>query len=139
MRKPYKIVFMGTPQFSVPGLQALHRHYADKGLVVLGVPSNDFGRQEPGTEAQIKQFCTTTYGVSFPMTSKMPVKNGPGQCALYQYLTDKGNNGVLDAEIAWNFNKVLVGKDGVPIRHYDSRVKPEDAGLRKDIEKALVE
>jgi glutathione peroxidase len=118
------------------GLQALYEKYKDKGLVVLGVPSNDF-KQETGSEAEIKAFCSTKYAVTFPMLAKMSVKNGPDQSELYRYLTDKSRNGVLDAQIAWNFNKVLVGKDGKPVRHFASKVKPDDPPLVEAIEEAL--
>ncbi|GMV98454.1 MAG: hypothetical protein AMXMBFR83_28040 [Phycisphaerae bacterium] len=124
-----------TKQYA--GLQKLYEDYKDKGLVVLGVPSNDFGQQEPGTESEIKEFCTSRYHVTFPMLAKVSVKNGPQQTALYKYLSEKARNGVLDAKVAWNFNKFLVGKDGKVIRHYESKVAPEDEKLRADIEKAL--
>ena len=124
-----------TPQYA--GLEALYESYKDKGLVVLGVPSNDFGGQEPGTSDEIKQFCSSKYNVTFPMLEKVPVKNGAEQNALYQYLSDKSKNGVLDAKVSWNFNKFLVGKDGKVIKHYDSKVKPDDAGLKADIDRAL--
>jgi glutathione peroxidase len=118
------------------GLQGLYEKYKDKGLVVLGVPSNDF-KQEPSSEAEIKAFCSEKYAVTFPMLAKMPVKNGPDQSDLYRYLTDKSRNGVLDAQIAWNFNKVLVGKDGRPIRHFASKVAPDDPKLIEAVEEAL--
>ena len=124
-----------TPQYA--GLQALYEEYKDKGLVVLGVPSNDFGAQEPGTEADIKTFCSTEFNVTFPMLSKMSVKNGDKQCDLYQYLSQKEKNGVFDAEIQWNFNKILVGKNGVPIKHYESKVTPDDPALLADVQAAL--
>jgi glutathione peroxidase len=124
-----------TPQYE--GLQKLHEKYKDRGLVLLGVPSNDFGGQEPGTEEQIKAFCKTKYAVTFPMLAKVSVKNGPDQCDLYNYLTHKSRNGVLDAQIAWNFNKILVGKDGKPIRHFASKVKPDDPTLIGAIEATL--
>jgi len=124
-----------TKQYA--GLQKLYEEYKDRGFVVLGVPSNDFRGQEPGTEQEIKQFCSTVYNVTFPMTSKVSVKNGPDQTPLYQYLTQKEKNGVLDATVTWNFNKFLVGKDGRPIKHYESKVTPEDETLRRDIEAAL--
>ncbi|GMU23948.1 MAG: glutathione peroxidase [Phycisphaerae bacterium] len=124
-----------TPQYD--GMEKLYRDYKDKGLVVLGVPSNDFGAQEPGTEAEIKEFCSSKYDVTFPMLAKVPVKNGPQQCELYQYLSDKSRNGVLDAKVAWNFNKFLVGKDGRVIRHYESKVAPHDPKLIADIDAAL--
>jgi glutathione peroxidase len=124
-----------TKQYT--GLQKLYEEYKDKGLVVLGVPSNDFRGQEPGTEQEIKQFCSTVYNVTFPLTSKVSVKNGPDQTPLYQYLTQKEKNGAFDATVSWNFNKFLVGKDGRPIKHYESKVTPEDETLRRDIEAAL--
>ncbi len=124
-----------TPQYT--GLQELYTKFKDKGLVVLGVPSNDFGKQEPGSEKEIKEFCSTKFHVTFPMLAKVSVKNGPEQCSLYQYLTSKAKNGVLDATVGWNFNKFLIGKDGKPIKYYDSKVKPESEQLAKDIEGAL--
>jgi glutathione peroxidase len=124
-----------TPQYT--GLQKLYEDYKDKGVVVLGVPSNDFGKQEPGTSTDIKQFCSTKYSVTFPLLAKVPVKNGPTQCDLYRYLCDKEQNGRLDAQVSWNFNKFLIGKDGKPIKHYPSKVAPEDKDLRADIEAAL--
>ena len=120
-------------------LEALWRRYRDQGLVVLGVPSNDFGRQEPGSDAEIKEFCSSKYRTTFPMLAKVAVKSGPGQAPLYRYLTSKAANGVLDATVAWNFNKFLVGRDGRPIRHYASKVAPDDERLRRDIESALAE
>ena len=119
------------------GLEKLYEAYKDKGLVVLGVPSNDFGGQEPGTEAEIKAFCTAKYSVTFPMLSKVSVKNGANQCDLYNYLTHKSRNGVLDAEVAWNFNKFLVGKDGKVVHYFPSKVKPDDAPLVDAINEAL--
>lgn len=126
-----------TPQYK--GLQKLYEEYKDEGLVIVGVPSNDFRGQEPGTEAQIKEFCTRSYGVTFPLLAKVPVKNGLEQTPLYHYLTQKSRNGVLDAKVSWNFNKFLIGRDGRPIRHYESKVRPEDPELRADIEKAIQE
>ncbi len=124
-----------TPQYT--GLEALYQSLQGKDFVLIGVPSNDFGAQEPGTAQEIKLFCTSNYNVTFPMLEKMPVKNGPEQCELYQYLTHKDQNGMLDAQISWNFNKILIGKNGVPIKHYESKVTPDDPGLRADIEAAL--
>ena len=126
-----------TPQYT--GLQKLYADHKDAGLVVLGVPSNDFGKQEPGTEAEIKTFCSTKYQVTFPMLAKVSVKNGEQQCDLYRYLSDQSQNDVLDAEVSWNFNKFLVGKDGRPIKHYPSKIKPDDAALLADIQTALKE
>ena len=124
-----------TPQYA--GLEALYREYKDKGLVVLGVPSNDFGRQEPGSNAEIKEFCSTKYRTTFPMLAKVSVSKGPEQAPLYRYLTSKKENGVVDATVSWNFNKFLVGKDGRLIRHYASKVTPDDKALRQAIEAAL--
>lgn len=121
------------------GLEALYEKYKDKGLVIVGFPSNDFGNpgQEPGTEQEIKQFCSSKFNVTFPMMSKSSVKNGPDQSPLYQYLSEKSQNGVLDAKVSWNFNKFLVSKDGHVVKHYESKVTPENEGLIKDIEAAL--
>lgn len=124
-----------TPQYA--GLEALYREYKDNGLVVLGVPSNDFGRQEPGSNAEIKAFCSTKYRTTFAMLAKVSVSRGPEQAPLYRYLTSKKENGVLDATVAWNFNKFLVDKDGRLIGHYASKVAPDDKGLRQAIEAAL--
>ncbi len=124
-----------TPQYS--GLEKLYQQYKGEGLVVLGVPANDFGRQEPGSNKEIKEFCSTKYRTTFPMLAKVSVIQGNEQAPLYRYLTTKAENGVLDAKVAWNFNKFLVGKDGRVIRYYGSKVTPEDEGLRKDIEAAL--
>lgn len=124
-----------TPQYT--GLQKLYSDYKDKGLIVLGVPSNDFGKQEPGSETEIKEFCSSKFHVTFPMLAKVSVKNGPEQCDLYQYLTQKQRNGNLDATVAWNFNKFLITKDGQPIKYYESKVKPDDAQLIADIEAAI--
>lgn len=124
-----------TPQYA--GLEKLYRQYKDKGLIVLGVPSNDFGRQEPGSNAEIKEFCSTKYRTTFPMLSKVSVVKGPDQAPLYKYLTRQTENGVLDATVAWNFNKFLVGRDGRVIRHYASKVAPDDEAMRKAIEAAL--
>jgi glutathione peroxidase len=124
-----------TPQYA--GLQELYTRYRDRGLVVLGVPSNDFGQQEPGTNEEIKAFCSTKFRTTFPMLSKVSVKEGPEQVPLYRFLTDSKQNGVLDATVSWNFNKFLIGRDGRPIRHYVSKVKPDDEQLIADIEAAL--
>jgi glutathione peroxidase len=119
-----------TPQYA--GLQALYDRYKAKGFVVLGVPSNDFGAQEPGSEAEIKDFCKRNYGVTFPMTSKVVV-TGSEKTPLYAYLTQTGG------EVGWNFTKFLVGKDGKVRARFDSSTKPESAELTTAIEKALAE
>jgi glutathione peroxidase len=117
-----------TPQYT--GLESLYQKYKDRGFTILGFPANDFGAQEPGTDAEIKTFCSTRYSVTFPMFSKIAVK-GDGQAPLYQYLT--GSQG----EVKWNFTKFLVGKDGQAIRKFDSAVKPDAAELTAAIEAAL--
>lgn len=98
-----------TPQYAE--LEKLYKDAASQGLVVLGFPCNQFGGQEPGTEADIKKFCTKEYSVTFPMFSKIEVK-GENQAPLYNYLTHKAENGVLESPVKWNFQKFLVGKDG---------------------------
>jgi glutathione peroxidase len=109
-----------TPQYEE--LQALYEKYKDK-LVVIGVPANNFGGQEPGTNAEIKAFCSGNYKVTFPMTTKVSVK-GDDMCELYQWLTSKTKNGVLDAEVKWNFNKFLLNENGELIAYFGSKVKP---------------
>ena len=113
------------------GLESLYREYKDKGFEILGFPSNDFGAQEPGTEAEIKSFCSLTYDVTFDMFSKVQVK-GSGIVDVYKYLTDNTGN-----QVEWNFNKFLVDKEGKVVKYYPSNIAPEDAGLRKDIEALL--
>jgi glutathione peroxidase len=119
-----------TPQYT--GLEKLHRELKGKGFVVLGFPSNDFGGQEPGTAAEIRQFCSLNYDVSFPLFEKVVTKAGAGQSPLYANLQKQA--GELPS---WNFAKYLVGRDGRVVKFYKSGVKPEDPGLRKDIEAAL--
>jgi len=117
-----------TPQYT--GLEKLYETYKDKGLVLVGFPANNFKGQEPGTNLQIKEFCTSKYNVTFPMMSKISVK-GEDIHPLYKLLTDE------KGQVTWNFNKFLIGRDGKLIEHFDSKVKPDDAKLTKAIEKAL--
>lgn len=119
-----------TPQYS--DLEKLNQKFKDKGLVILGFPCNDFGGQEPGSAKEIRDFCTTTYPVNFPMMEKVQVKTGPGQSELFEFLGTR--TGKLPG---WNFSKYLVGKDGQPIAFYASSVKPGDAALQQAIEQAL--
>jgi glutathione peroxidase len=119
-----------TPQYA--GLEKLHEELKGRGFVVLGFPSNDFGGQEPGTATEIRQFCSLNYDVSFPLFEKVVTKAGPGQSPVYATLQKQ--SGELPS---WNFAKYLVGKDGKVVKFYKSGVKPDDAGLRKDIEAAL--
>jgi len=117
-----------TPQYA--GLEKLWRDYKDKGLVVLGFPSNEFGGQEPGTEAEIQSFCSTRYDVTFPMFAKVKTK-GPEQSPVYGFLT------AGYAAPKWNFHKYLVGKDGQVRAAFPSNVAPDDPSLRAAIDQAL--
>ena len=109
-----------TPQYK--DLETLYEKYKDR-LVIIGFPANDFGAQEPGTNAEIKSFCQKNYGVTFPMAEKITVK-GDNTAPVYQWLTHKEQNGVLDAEIKWNFNKFLLDENGHMIAKFDSKVLP---------------
>lgn len=109
-----------TPQYE--GLEALYEKYKDK-LVVVGFPANNFKSQEPGTNAEIKEFCKQNYGVTFPMAAKISVK-GDDVAPIYKWLCNKVENGVLDAEIKWNFNKFLLDENGKIIAKFDSDVTP---------------
>ncbi len=120
-----------TPQFE--GLEKLYQDYADQGLVVLGFPCNQFREQDPGSNAEIGEFCQKNYGVTFPMMSKVDV-NGDDAHPLYKWLrTEK--SGMLGDKIKWNFTKFLVGKDGRVLKRYGSTTKPEK--IAGDIAKAL--
>jgi glutathione peroxidase len=120
-----------TPQYE--GLEELHKKYATKGLAVLGFPSNDFGAQEPGTNAEIAQFCKQNYGVEFDMFSKIVVK-GQGQAPLYRYLT---NHPKFRGDVAWNFEKFLIGRNGEVIGRFKSEVEPLSREMVSAIETAL--
>ena len=121
-----------TPQFG--GLEALHKTYGAKGLVVLGFPCNQFGSQDAGTDGEIAEFCQVNYGVSFPMMGKVDV-NGPNAHPLYQWLSAEAPGLLGSKSIKWNFTKFLVGKDGQVIRRYAPTDKPGD--LAEDVEAAL--
>lgn len=118
-----------TPQYD--GLEKLHAEYGEQGLVVLGFPSNDFMGQEPGTEAEIEEFCRLTYGVQFPMFEKTTVK-GDDANAFYHALADASGT-----YPTWNFHKYLVGRDGKLITEFSPRTKPYDEDVVKAIESAL--
>jgi glutathione peroxidase len=115
------------------GLQKLYDSYKDKGLVVLGFPANEFGAQEPGTDAEIATFCSSKYGVTFDMFSKIVVK-GAGKAPLYQALIESADP---KGEVGWNFEKFLIGRDGKVVGRYKSGVAPDDATLKAAIEAAL--
>lgn len=123
-----------TPQFA--GLQDLHRQYADRGLVVLGFPCNQFGRQDPGPNDEIATFCQRNYGVDFPMMAKIDV-NGSDAPPLYRWLTAEAPGVLGTRAIKWNFTKFLIGRDGQVIRRYAPTDKP--ASLARDIEAALAQ
>lgn len=120
-----------TKQYA--GLQKLYAEFHPRGLEVVGVPSNDFGAQEPGTDAEIQQFCTTRFQVSFPVVAKVAVK-GPEAHPLYRWLTEQSP---FPGPIAWNFTKFLVGRDGRVLARWPSRVAPDDEQLRKVVSEAL--
>ncbi|WP_442483119.1 glutathione peroxidase [Aeoliella sp. SH292] len=125
-----------TPQYK--GLQELHKKYGKEGLAIVGVPSNQFGGQEPGTADEIATFCEKNYGVEFDMLSKVNVKRSEeDQCPLYQYLTDKEKLPGIGSDVKWNFEKFLVGRDGEVIAHYGSSVKPESKEMVAAVEEAL--
>lgn len=121
-----------TPQYA--GLEALYEKYKDRGLVVLAFPSNDFGGQEPGSNAQIKTFCELKYKTTFPLFEKIDVK-GDAAAPLYKYLT--GLPGKQGGEISWNFNKFLVAPDGTVVEHFDSKVDPTSPALTQKLEQVL--
>jgi glutathione peroxidase len=123
-----------TKQYA--GLQRLYETYQDRGFTILGFPANDFLWQEPGTDGEIQQFCRITYGVTFPMFSKIHVR-GKEQHPLYAFLTDKKRNPGFGGRITWNFNKFLAGRDGTIVARFGTRTEPEDASVRAAIEKAL--
>lgn len=125
-----------TKQYA--GLQELYEKYKDQGFVILGFPANNFARQEPGTEFEIKTFCTTTFNVTFPMFSKISVK-GKDIHPLYQYLTDPEENGKYGKAITWNFNKYLIDKNGKTIGYFGTRTKPLSAEITEAVEAALKE
>ena len=121
-----------TPQYAA--LEALYRKYKDQGLVVLGFPCNQFGGQEPGTDAEIKQFCSSKYDVTFPMFDKIEV-NGANRHPLYVRLA--GKDSPFPGNIGWNFTKFLVGRDGKILKRFNSPVKPDSAEVTQAIETAL--
>jgi len=122
--------------YQYEGLQALYVKYKDQGLVVVGFPANNFGAQEPGSNAEIGAFCKSKFGVTFPMFSKISVK-GSDKTPLYQFLTDKNANPKTGGEIPWNFTKYLVDRDGKVLARFDAPVEPESKELTSAIEAAL--
>lgn len=118
------------------GLEALHEKYADKGLTVMGFPCNQFGKQEPGTNAEILEFCKDTYNVKFPMFAKIDV-NGEEAAPLYKYLTSAETKPVGPGKISWNFEKFVIGRDGKIAGRFAPRTAPNDPELMKVIEAEL--
>jgi glutathione peroxidase len=123
-----------TPQYS--GLENIYEKYKNRSFIIVGIPANNFGSQEPGTNAEIKTFCSTKYNVTFPMMAKVSVK-GSDITPLYRYLTDKSANPGTGGEIQWNFTKFLIAPDGKPIARFEPNVTPDDPQLMSAIEKAL--
>jgi len=123
-----------TPQYE--GLQAIYDKYKDRGFTVLGFPANNFMGQEPGTEAEIKEFCSLNYNVGFPMFSKISVK-GTDQHPLYRFLTHPETNPGFDGDITWNFEKFLADREGKIIARFSPRTVPTDAEVIEKLEAAL--
>jgi glutathione peroxidase len=123
-----------TPQYE--GLEAVYEKYKDQGFVIVGFPANNFMAQEPGTNEEIKTFCSTKYNVKFPLYAKISVK-GEDKAPLYQFLTDAGANPKTGGEIKWNFTKFLVDRDGKVVARFESAVKPDSPEVTTAIEKAL--
>ncbi len=123
-----------TPQYKQ--LEALHQKYGKDGLIIVGVPANEFGGQEPGSNEEIKKFCSTKYQVKFDMLGKVVVK-GEGICPLYKFLTSKETNSKFAGDISWNFTKFLIGKNGEVVSRFEPRVKPDAPQVLKAIEEEL--
>lgn len=122
-----------TPQYAA--LEALYEKYKDQGFVIVGFPANNFGAQEPGTNAEIKTFCSRKYNVTFPMYGKISVK-GDDQAPLYQYLT-KDTPAPISGEIKWNFTKFLVDRNGNVVQRFESAVTPDSPEVTSAVEKLL--
>ena len=118
-----------TPQYE--SLEKVYEQYKDK-LMIIGFPCNQFGGQEPGSNEEIVEFCKKNYGVTFPLADKVDVK-GTNTAAIYQWLTQKSKNGVLDASISWNFNKFLLDENGKMIAYYPSNVKPDSEAILSNL------
>jgi glutathione peroxidase len=123
-----------TPQYTA--LEAVYEKYKDRGFVIVGVPANNFGSQEPGSNQEIKSFCSSKYHVTFPMMAKVSVK-GEDITPLYQFLTDKSAHPQTGGEIQWNFTKFLVGPDGRVITRFEPEITPDSPQVTSAIEKAL--
>jgi glutathione peroxidase len=115
-----------TPQYK--DLEAIYEQYKDKGLVIVGFPANNFGAQEPGTNAEIATFCQRNYGVTFPMMAKISVK-GDDMAPIYHFLTEKTQNGLQDSEVEWNFQKYLIDENGHVVKVIAPQTLPTDASI----------
>ena len=123
-----------TPQYK--GLEALYEKYKDRGFVILGFPANNFGSQEPGTNEEIKQFCSANYGVIFPMFAKISVK-GADMHPLYAFLTGEKTNPGFSGDISWNFTKFLLNRSGAVVKRFDPKTTPESEAVVQAVEAAL--
>ena len=123
-----------TPQYTA--LEALYEKYKDRGFVIVGVPANNFMQQEPGTNEEIKAFCTRKYNVTFPMMAKVSVL-GEDETPLYRFLTDKSSNPHVAGDIKWNFTKFLFDRNGNPVARFEPPVKPDAPEVQSAIESAL--
>src|SRR6202161_410309 len=123
-----------TPQYT--GLEALYEKYKDKGFVIVGIPANNFAQQEPGTNEEIKTFCSRKYNVTFPMMSKVSVL-GEDKTPLYVFLTDKSVNPQIGGDIKWNFTKFLFDRNGKPVERFEPAVTPDSPQVTAAIEAAL--
>jgi len=123
-----------TPQYA--GLESLYEKYKDRGFVIVGVPANNFMQQEPGTNEEIKTFCSRKYNVSFPMMSKVSVL-GEDKTPLYRYLTDRNSDPKFGGDIKWNFTKFLFDRNGNPVARFEPAVTPDSAEVQSAVESAL--
>ncbi|MGA7317798.1 MAG: glutathione peroxidase [Silvibacterium sp.] len=123
-----------TPQYA--GLEALYEKYKNQGLVIVGVPANNFAGQEPGTNEEIKKFCSNKYNVTFPMMAKVSVL-GPDKTSLYVFLTDKSTDPQLAGDIKWNFTKFLFDRNGKPVARFEPDVTPDSPQVTSAVEAAL--
>jgi glutathione peroxidase len=123
-----------TPQYA--GLESLYEKYKDRGLVIVGIPANNFAAQEPGTNAEIKTFCRNKYNVSFPMMAKVSVV-GDDKTPLYVFLTDKSVNPQIGGDIKWNFTKFLFDRNGKPVERFEPAVTPDSPQVTAAVEAAL--
>lgn len=126
-----------TPQFE--GLEELYQEFKDKGLEIIGMPSNEFGGQEPNSNEGAQEFCQINYGVSFPITEKIKVKKGPEQNEVFKFLTDKKLNGQVNLAPLWNFQKYLIDKDGHVVDYFLTVTKPNSPKVKKAIQKLLAQ